>query len=103
MISQSGANGQSTSNPADGKWHNVIWIWNGSSLSLYVDGNAETVTVAGTFTVNTVLNGVLRMGSYLTGGADLSGSLDDVRIYNRALSAAEVANLYQSAAKSYVK
>jgi hypothetical protein len=40
-------------------------------------------------------NDALTLGHYLsTYGGQFAGSLDDVRVYNRTLSASEVMNLY---------
>ncbi len=76
-------------------WHNVVFISNGigGNSSIYYDG----VFSANTINANT--NGGCST-SNLYFGADIfslvelfDGSLDDIRIYNRALSASEVAYL----------
>lgn len=85
----------------DGKWHQVVVQSNGTNVSMYIDGVSKTVTVAtgadGQWWQQTS-PGVrfLNIGADGTPGNYLNGSLDDVRIYNRALSAAEVKQLYQS-------
>ena len=69
----------------DGQWHRIGLVWDGSNRTLYVDG------VAVTDDTQPGLEGS-QMGLYLgTGkamapGTYFSGLIDDVRIYNRAVS-----------------
>jgi hypothetical protein len=62
--------------------------WNGTTLSLYIDGalnasTAQNLTPAG----NTA---PLFIGQFGGNSDRLSGIIDEVRIYNRALSQAEI-------------
>jgi hypothetical protein len=69
----------------DGQWHRIGLVWDGSNRTLYVDD----VTVA-----EDIQHGLegSQMGLYIgTGnameaGTYFSGLIDDVRIYNRAVS-----------------
>ena len=73
----------------DGKWHYVCFTKNSSqAVTLFIDGVTD-----GTGTdSNAFSNATTRIG----GVAQYYGGLiDDVRIYNRALSAGEVAQLYK--------
>ncbi|WP_113637291.1 LamG-like jellyroll fold domain-containing protein [Nubsella zeaxanthinifaciens] len=95
----------STTSYNDGNWHHVVGILSASGIFLYVDGvlsaSNNTVTTAQTYT------GYWRVGydrmdnswtdwpSNARTQAYFNGAIDDVLIYNRALSAAEVTNLYQ--------
>ena len=104
-----------TSNTAinDGAWHYGGWVYDGSAnqLSLYLDGvlqNASTTAFTGSFNV---ANPVC-IGSYGTncngknddGGAyEYDGSFDEVRVYNRALSAGEIKNLYNQGVSKFNK
>ena len=69
----------------DGQWHRIGLVWDGANRILYVDG----VTVAEDSPQG--LEGS-QMGLYIgTGkgmesGTYFSGLIDDVRIYNRAVS-----------------
>ncbi len=79
---------------ADNNWHHVAAETDGSSnTSVYVDG----VRVAnGTHTWNTgVSNAYIGKSS---AGEYFSGLVDDVLIYNRALSQAEITQLYNESA-----
>ncbi len=86
-------------------WVHVMGVYTGSGaasgMTLYMDGSAiSTTTTADALAGNTILNDVnLRIGLDADGtSAPLNGALDDVRIYNRALTTAEVASLYNSGA-----
>ena len=75
-----------------GDWKHMVATYDGATLRTYHNGNpAQTETK----TLNTVLNQFV-MGTTLVLGPNNSfwGNLDDVRIYNRALSAEEVKALY---------
>lgn len=79
----------------DGKWHLVTGVrTKGGTLSLYIDGvlsGTATDTTVGD-TTNSAPVGIGDRGS--VGAYYFAGSIDDVRIYNRALSADEVVALY---------
>jgi hypothetical protein len=70
-------------------WTHLALTFDGSALRLYVNGTLTTTTaIVGSIPVST---GVLRMGGNSIWGEWFSGKIDDVRIYNRALSASEIA------------
>ena len=76
----------------DGKWHHVVTTHNASNLNvLYVDG-----TQAGTSTQALTTTGVTSF--YLSDwggtGGYLNGTIDEVMVFNRALSGTEVSQLY---------
>ncbi|MHC4643794.1 MAG: LamG domain-containing protein, partial [Planctomycetota bacterium] len=71
----------------EGLWHHVAGTWDGVTQRLYID----SVEIA-----SQVPGGVLGDTSRVvisSGDEPLNGMLDDVRIYNKALSAFEVSNL----------
>ena len=73
-------------------WHLVTGTYDGATAKLYVDG---AVVASDTFTAPPNANYPLYVARYyLTNGYGWNGVLDEVRLYNRALSAAEVAALY---------
>jgi hypothetical protein len=85
-----------TTNLADGTWHHCVGTRTGASnptLALYTDGVLRSTTDQSSGTVTTVTN----VGSLTFSSLDslYNGSLDDVRIYNRALSATEVNQIYE--------
>ncbi|MBL7185753.1 MAG: PD40 domain-containing protein [Phycisphaerae bacterium] len=71
----------------DGQWHHVGFVWDGSYRHLYVDGT-EVAKDAATLSDLESADGGLHFGagSTLTPGTFFSGLIDDVRIYNRAVS-----------------
>jgi len=76
-----------------GRWHFVAATYDGTLLLLYVDGLAVASTVAPGGIVPTTLD--LNIGRNVENSADnYQGLIDDVRIYNRALSCAEISVLF---------
>ena len=71
-----------------GTWHHLTGVYDGSNVRIYVDDQEGTPRAIS----GAVLDNVGNVG---IGGAT-DGSLDDVRIYNRALSAQEVTDLYNA-------
>jgi hypothetical protein len=72
-------------------WHHIAYTFNGTNHVLYIDGMMVGMGTTGTQT-GTVA--ALRLGSATSVGAQpFRGGIDDVRIYNRALTAAEVMSL----------
>ncbi len=75
----------------DGAWHYVTGRYDGSNLSLWVDGNLESSRAAPGLTMSNSNTSVVLGG--LCGGISpnmFRGTLDDVRIYDRALTASEI-------------
>jgi len=83
----------------DGQWHHVAAVISlGHGVSFYIDG-ALTSTQARNIVANA--SGIaLQLGTtnYPPYGALFAGSMDDVRIYNRALQPAEIPILANSSA-----
>ena len=70
------------------QWTHVAGTYNGSTLRLYVNG---TQVASQARTGNFQVTGTpLRIGGNTYGGEFFPGRIDEVRIYNRALSAAEI-------------
>lgn len=82
----------SCAHPSNSAWHHVVATQSGTTATIYIDGSQ-----CFTGTKNAIGNasGEIDIGRY-TGGYYFNGSIDDVRIYNRAISANEVNALYQS-------
>lgn len=77
---------------ADDAWHHLVGTFDGSRLTLYVDGVEDGSAVIGANTLST--SNTLRFGTGRQGGFFYTGRLDEVRIWNRGLTAAEVAEVY---------
>lgn len=96
-----GANAHIAGGPkiADAKWHHLAGVREGAALAFYVDGEMAADGGKADFDVGTNA-GPLHMMSHANRW--LVGSLDDVLIMRRALSAAEVKNLMQSGTEGYL-
>lgn len=81
--------GTSNSVIADGNWHHVAAVYTSSGITVYFDGEPDGTGTAAT----TSLSG-LRIGGRYSNTSNWDGELQNVRVYNRALSATEVATLY---------
>jgi len=82
-----------TKNVSDGGWHLLVGVYDGSSLTLYVDGVVDG-TVSSTGSISTNDYDVEIGGNSQSGGREFDGAIYDARVYNRALCPAEVQTLY---------
>lgn len=84
----------STTSVNDGSWHHCVATRDGATgvIRVYVDGSFQAT---GTGTRNT-LSAPTRLLFGTTGGNYFNGSLDDVKIFTRALASNEVTALYAS-------
>ncbi len=81
---------------ADDRWHHVALRRQGGTVELFVDG-ARLATAAGDAgTINGDDPTPIYLGQRLDGGDRYHGSLDEFRIYDRALSPAELAGLHRA-------
>lgn len=85
----------------DGKWHLVGFTFSAGTLSLYVDGQATTVTktVDGTCASLYDSTAALTMGCDLASGTQsnlYTGLLDDTRIYSETIPTAQIKEMYYS-------
>lgn len=84
------------------EWHHVFLTYNGSHLLAYLDGVQSSTTFAGNAALDATSSQELRFGeSAHSGSDDFTGSLDEVRIWNRALSADEISILWRSEIGKY--
>jgi hypothetical protein len=83
----SDAAGGTTALPVNA-WTHLASTYDGTTLTLYVNGTAVTSRpVTGTITAST---GPLHIGGNSIWGEYFTGVIDEVRVYSRALSAAEI-------------
>ena len=80
----------------DDQWHHIGFVWDGSIRQLYVDGT-QVAKDAGTMTALKPSTGGLYIGvaKDRAPASFFSGLIDDVRIYDIALTAEEIATLAQ--------
>jgi hypothetical protein len=73
-----------------GKWYLMAGVRQGTTLSLYVNGSLAKSIDTG-IVANASTNAPMRIGALSAGAPQyLNGAIDDVRLYNHALTAAEV-------------
>lgn len=82
----------------DNKWHFLTGVVSGTTGTLYVDAVQVAQASQALFNGNMDSGKNIIIGGTPPATADYVGSIDDVRIYNRALSAAEVNELYREGA-----
>ena len=84
-------------------WAHVVGTYDGSEsqsgLVIYVNGTtvASTNSVSGSYTAMENTSNNVDIGRFIDGGGvvdDINGTLDEVRVYSRALTASEVEVLY---------
>ncbi len=90
---------QSTESYNDGQWHHYTATRNGDTFSLYVDGAlVDTETAAG-ISLNDYAAGGLAIGNLSSLASKRlvsSGTLDELKVYTTALSAAQIETAYQA-------
>ncbi|MEV0118907.1 sialidase family protein [Streptomyces sp. NPDC050844] len=76
----------------DGQWHHIALRRGGGQLTLSIDGTGiSTADVPGTVTRNSAYG--FHVGQRVDSRAHFSGSIDEVRVFDRALSDAELVAL----------
>ncbi len=72
----------------DGEWHFLVGIWDGDDIMLYIDGELEAdMPCKGELKPN---NDPLFIGARGGSGRFLTGALDEIKIYNYALTKEEM-------------
>ena len=82
----------------DNVWHHVVGVYTPSnSIKLYIDGALVATSTSGIPASIANTGFPFRIGSNGSGAVNFGGSIDEPRIYNRALSPKEVSDLYNYA------
>lgn len=81
------------------RWYHLAGVYNGSTLKLYIDG-VENNSAAATGSINTGVSDNVIIGSYadLFAGQFITGAVDDLRIYNYALTATQIKDIMNEGA-----
>ncbi|HEC66149.1 MAG TPA: LamG domain-containing protein, partial [bacterium] len=76
-------------------WHNIVGTYDAATgnQSFYIDGNIVDSVIIGGGLVN-ALNPTINLAAGNNGANNINGSIDEVRLYNRSLSIAEVQSLF---------
>ena len=86
-------------------WHHVAATWDGASIKVYVDGVKEG-EVASSATLPSDLGGITAIGALIGSGGGFSfftGSIDEVEIFNRALTVKEIRAIYNAGSEGKIK
>jgi hypothetical protein len=79
-------------------WNHYAVSWNGTTARFYWNGVLVGAAVSYSGAITSIASAPLEIGRDAHGPVDwLKGDLDDLHIYNRALSATEIAQLYNTA------
>lgn len=85
---------QSSAGFSVGDWNHLVGTYDGSHLRLYVNGvERASAPIAGRLVANTT---AVRIGNRAANTHHWNGRIDEVRVFGRALSAAEVAAMHAS-------
>ncbi|MFA5105655.1 MAG: LamG domain-containing protein [Candidatus Micrarchaeia archaeon] len=76
-------------------WQFVAGVYNGSHVIVYVDGVARANASIGSQTIMSTSENLLVGVGKLNDNSWFNGSIDEAFVYNRALSASEIASMYQ--------
>jgi hypothetical protein len=88
----------SASTVFDNTWHHIAWVDNNGAVKLYVDGNLDSAsaifsyTRSGTFSFDRSAVGTLIRNTVATGNI-FNGAFDDLSLWERPLSQAEVQSI----------
>ena len=90
---------------ADNNWHHIVGVYDGGTavtdLEIYVDGvHSDTASISqGTYVAMENKSNPLTIGwAPVFGGSNFDGLIDDVRIYNYALTPLQIRTEYNQGA-----
>ena len=86
----------SNTSPVMDQWYHLVGVFNGSQLALYVNGTLEnTVSLTGTVAAyNNFPLSIGRWGYNSQNYRAFQGNIDEVKIYNGPITAAQVTDIY---------
>ncbi|TAN40440.1 MAG: LamG domain-containing protein [Nitrospirae bacterium] len=95
---------------SDFNWHLISATSDGSTFKVYIDGVLQSLTINSGSNTGQWFDDAIDANTFTMGRLEydspiqyFNGSIDDARVYNRALSAAEVKNLYNAGKVNYVQ
>jgi len=92
-----------------GPWYHIVAVYNGTGnatgMKIYVNGTTPAISIIVNEPITTISNGYnLKIGRYANlNYNDINGSIDDVMIFNRSLSATEIQALYANTSIKYLE
>jgi len=79
-----------------GQWNHIVAVRSDTNLMVYLNGQVASSTSVGSVAVNNISGRVLKIGNINSETYGFQGSINDLRLYNRALSADDVSALYNA-------
>lgn len=85
----------------DGEWHHYVVTYDGSNLgsgiTMYIDGSSIALTIEKDEGLIDLSNsGSFNIGADSNGNGNVEGNLDEVSVWDKELSAAEITEIYNS-------
>jgi hypothetical protein len=91
----------STASLPTGVWTHVALTYDGTNLSVYINGQADSSTgLTGAIPSNSL---ALRIGADSTGASQFNGLIDEAAVYNRALTATELQAAFAAGTSGHCK
>lgn len=84
--------------PSLNQWNYIAIVINSYNTTFYLNGNLE---IKGNGTTG-ITSSDLKIGNYLSGINNFNGTIDEVAVWNRSLSADEIQDLYKSKKGTYL-
>src|SRR3989344_6061027 len=81
-------------------WYHVAVTWNGTNSTIFINGTGVSGSTAGGLTQITAFTPFI-IGAAWDAGAPFNGTLDEVQLYNRTLTIAEINASYDAKAYQY--
>ena len=102
-VNQTESKIHSDANLQDDKWHHIAATYDNGVMRLYVDGNE---TASSPYTTNTIVPNIDSTATWIIAGSGdndepIKGNINDLRIYDHALSSEEVLELSQGLVAHY--
>ncbi len=85
-------------NTLDNQWHQGVTTFDGTYVRFYLDGRLVGTSDAVSAGVTTHFTENNKVGSYLGFSSYFTGQIDDVRIYNYALTVTQIKDIYNGGA-----
>ncbi len=108
-VANAGRYQMGSTNVLDGQWHFISFTYDGSNtvagIKLYTDGGLEGMSTFRNSDPGTLVDNDLRIAATEglgTGEFEFDGTIDDVRIYNRALATSTIKRLYELGATTHI-
>ena len=80
----------------DGLWHHLVGTWDGSNAHIYLDGVLDDNGGTGGFANPVANNDNFFIGRIVSVSDYFQGNIDEVSLWNKALSAGNISALYQA-------